>query len=149
MKRIRELLIFFAGGAAYIVVELFWRGRSHISMFFLGGLCFWLIGRLDRKEPVPVAVQACQGACLVTALELAMGLIVNRWLGLGVWDYSDLPMNFLGQVCLYYFVLWIPLSAGAVFLEDALRHFLFRTPLPSYTLLRLPVENDPAAQKHP
>lgn len=148
MKRIRELLVFFAGGAAYIAVELLWRGRSHISMFFLGGLCFWLIGRLDRNGPVPVAIQACQGACLVTALELAMGLIVNRWLGLGVWDYSALPMNFLGQVCLYYFVLWIPLSAGAVFLEDALRFLLFRTPIPSYTLLRQSRENTSPAQKH-
>lgn len=135
MKRLRELLIFSLGGGAYVLVELLWRGRSHSSMFLLGGLCFWLIGRLDRGRPVPLLVQACQGACLVTALELAMGLVVNRWLGLAVWDYSALPLNFQGQICLYYFVLWIPLSAGAVLLEDGLRRLLFRTPLPRYTLL--------------
>ena len=78
--------------------------------------------------------QACLGACLVTVLELITGLIVNRWLGLQVWDYSGLPMNFLGQICLYYFVLWIPLSAAAVFLEDGLRRLLFGTPLPQYRL---------------
>lgn len=135
MKRLRELLIFSLGGGAYVLVELMWRGRSHVSMFLLGGLCFWLIGRLDRRGPVPLLVQACQGACLVTALELGMGLVVNRWLGLGVWDYSALPCNLLGQICLYYFVLWIPLSAGAVLLEDALRRLLFRTPMPRYTLI--------------
>ena len=86
------------GGSAYVLVELLWRGRSHFSMFLLGGLCFWLIGRLDRRFPVPLAAQACLGACVITALELVTGLIVNRWLGLGVWDYSSLPMNFLGQI---------------------------------------------------
>lgn len=135
MKLLRECLIAALGGGAYVLVELLWRGRSHISMFFLGGLCFWLIGWLDRRETVPVAVQACMGAVLVTALELLTGLIVNRWLGLNVWDYSGLPLNFLGQICLYYFVLWIPLSAAAVFLEDGLRWLLFRTPMPVYRLL--------------
>ena len=75
------------------------------------------------------------GACVVTGLELLTGLIVNCWLGLDVWDYSTLPANFLGQICLYYFVLWIPLSAAAVFLEDGLRRLLFRRPMPIYRLL--------------
>lgn len=135
MKFGKELVIGAIGGSTYVVVELLWRGRSHVSMFLLGGLCFWLIGRLDRREPVPVVVQACQGACLVTVLELAMGLVVNCWLNLGVWDYSNLPMNVHGQVCLYYFVLWIPLSAGAIFLDDGVRYLLFRTPIPSYEFM--------------
>lgn len=135
MKPWRETIMIAIGGAAYVWIELLWRGRSHISMFLLGGLCFWLIGRLDRKQPVPVLVQACMGACLVTGLELAVGLVVNCWLGLEVWDYSDLPVNFRGQICLYYFVLWIPLSAAAVVAEDGVRRLLFRTPIPRYRLL--------------
>lgn len=133
---LQELLIAALGGGAYVLVECLWRGYSHFTMFLLGGLCFWLIGRLDRREPVPVAVQACLGAMLITALELATGLIVNRWLGWNVWDYSYLPLNFMGQICLYYFVLWIPLSAAAMFLEDALRRILFGTPMPKYSLLK-------------
>ena len=135
LQIIRECVVMACGGSAYVLVELLWRGRSHISMFLLGGLCFWLIGRLDRRFPVPLAAQACLGACVVTALELVTGLIVNRWLGLGVWDYSGLPMNFLGQICLYYFVLWIPLSAAAVLLDDGLRRVLFGTPMPHYRLV--------------
>lgn len=132
---LQECLIMALGGGAYVLVEIWWRGYSHISMFILGGVCFWLIGRLDWRFQVPVAAQACLGACVVTVLELITGLIVNRWLGLGVWDYSGLPMNFLGQICLYYFVLWIPLSAAAVFLEDLLRRLLFGTPFPAYRLI--------------
>ena len=131
---LQEGLIMTLGGGAYVLVEFLWGGRSHVSMFLLGGLCFWLIGRIDRRWPVPVCAQACLGACIVTALELVTGLIVNRWLGWNVWDYSTLPMNFLGQICLYYFVLWIPLSAAAVILEDGLRRVLFGTPLPVYRL---------------
>ena len=135
MKRWREFLIMLLGGGAYVLVELWWRGHSHVSMFLLGGVCFWLIGRLDRRDTVPVAVQACLGACVVTALELLTGLVVNCWLKLNVWDYSALPMNFQGQICLYYFVLWIPLSACAVVLEDVARRLLFGTPMPKYELL--------------
>ena len=131
----QELLVAATGGGLYIFIELLWRGRSHISMFLLGGLCFWLIGRLDRSHPAPVAAQAVLGAAIVTALELITGLVVNRWLDLNVWDYSNMPMNFLGQICLPYFLLWIPLCAAAVFAEDGLRWLLFRTPLPSYRFL--------------
>ena len=131
---LQESLIFTLGGGAYVMVELLWRGYSHISMFLLGGLCFWLIGRLDREKSIPVIRQAVLGACLVTGLELLTGLIVNCWLKLGVWDYSSQPLNFLGQICLLYFLFWIPLSAAAVFLEDALRWLLFRRPLPQYRI---------------
>ena len=120
------------GGAAYVAIELLWRGRSHITMFVLGGVCFWLIGRLNCRGTLPLAVQICLAVCMVTALELITGLIVNKMLELHVWDYSVLPMNFMGQICLYYCLLWIPLSVAAIFLEDGLRKLLFGVPLPKY-----------------
>lgn len=130
----QELLISAIGGGTYILIELLWRGRSHASMFILGSLCFWLIGRLDRSRPIPVATQAILGACVVTALELLTGLVVNCWLHWNVWDYSSLPFHFHGQICLPYFLLWIPLSAAAVFADNGLRLLLFRTPMPPYRL---------------
>ena len=124
MKRWKELLVMVLGGGAYVLVELWWRGRSHISMFLLGGLCFWLIGQLDRHRAIPVALQACQGACVVTGLELVTGLVVNRWLGLDVWDYSGLPMNFLGQICPLFTFLWIPVAFAAMELYPRLERRL-------------------------
>ena len=131
----KELLVAGCGGCLYVLTELLWRGRSHISMFILGGICFWLIGRLDRNQTIPIWQQGLSGAALITALEFLTGLLVNRWLALHVWDYSHLPMNFMGQICLPYFLLWIPLSTAALFAEDGLRWLLFRTPLPVYRLL--------------
>ena len=48
------------------------------------------------------------GAGLITAVELGTGLLVNR--DHHVWDYRDLPGNFQGQICLPFFLMWIPVS---------------------------------------
>ena len=75
------------GGLAYMGIELLWRGRTHWTMGVLGGVCFVLIGLLDEiQEHPPLPLQMLQGAAIVTGLELLVGLVVNRWLGLGVWD---------------------------------------------------------------
>ena len=128
----RGAVILYLGGMLYSGVELLWRGRTHGSMFLLGGLCFALIGGLDRKYHLPVLGQMLLGTVLVTALEFGTGLLVNRVLHLNVWDYSRSPLNLLGQICLPYSLLWFPLCGAAIFAEDALRHWLFREPYPQY-----------------
>ena len=109
------------GGLAYMGIEILWRGHTHWSMGVLGGLCFVLIGLQDemQKHP-PLWLQMLQGAVIVTVLELLVGLVVNRWLGWGVWDYSDMPFNLWGQVCPQFVVAWFFLSAAAVWMENAL-----------------------------
>ena len=136
MRVWKNLVLFYLGGMLYIALELLWRGWSHGSMFVVGGLCFLLIGGIDAVFPdMPLLIQSVLGACLVTALELISGLILNLWLGMGVWDYSYLPLNLMGQVCMAYFFLWILVSLLAVFLEDQLRQRLFQERHPIYRLL--------------
>ena len=136
MRVWKNLVLFYLGGMLYIALELLWRGWSHGSMFVVGGLCFLLIGGIDAVFPdMPLLIQSVLGACLVTAMELISGLILNLWLGMGVWDYSYLPLNLMGQVCMAYFFLWILVSLLAVFLEDQLRQRLFQERHPIYRLL--------------
>ncbi len=71
----------------------------------------------------------------VTAAELACGCVVNLWMGLGVWDYANMPLNLLGQVCLVYTLLWIPLSVVGIVLDDVLRWKLYEEEKPRYTML--------------
>ena len=52
------------------------------------------------------------GMGMITAVELATGLLVNR--DFQVWDYRDMPFNFLGQICPQFCMLWLPLSALAM-----------------------------------
>lgn len=113
----RSAGLFALGGAAYVGLELLWRGRSHSSMFVAGGTCFLLLGKLDKLS-LPAAVRALAGAAVITAVELGTGLLVNR--SFRVWDYRDMPANFKGQICLPYSLLWVPVGLGAMELHRLL-----------------------------
>jgi len=135
MRYWQDAVIFVLGGLLYASAEILFRGWTHPSMFAVGGLCVLLIGKLDSFAPgLPLAAQAAAGAAIVTGLELASGLVVNVWLGWNVWDYSAHPLNFMGQICPLFTLLWVPASLFAVFADDALRRALFRTPIPPYRL---------------
>lgn len=76
-----------------------------------------LVGNLKRLRPNRVmALIAVEAALLITLLELVCGLLVNR--SYRVWDYRHMPMNVLGQICLPFTLLWVPLSLGAILLYD-------------------------------
>ena len=98
-------LLFSAGGLGYMGLELLWRGWTHGAMFFAGGTSFLLLGRLKDQPPW---IKALAGAGMITAVELATGLLLNRHYR--IWDYRNTPYNFLGQICLPYSLLWIPVA---------------------------------------
>lgn len=128
----KEAVIFYIGGMFYCTVELLWRQWTHGSMFLLGGLCFYLVGGLDKRFRMPVLAQMLLGALIVTFFEFWTGILVNRVMHLNVWDYSHVPMNFMGQICVPFTLLWFPLSGIGIFCEDYLRHALFHEPLPKF-----------------
>ena len=112
---LRKLLLFFFGGSAYVGLEFLWRGRSHGSMFLAGGLCFLLLGKLQNTRPrLPWPLRGLVGAGIITAVELLAGLLFNR--DYRVWDYRQLPLHFHGQICLPFFILWVPVSLFAMHL---------------------------------
>ena len=117
MKFWKKPLFFALGGGTYVVLELLWRGRSHVSMFAAGGTCFLLLGKLQKsKHRLPLAFRGLAGAGVVTLVELGMGLLVNR--DHHVWDYRKMPLQFQGQICLPFSLLWVPLSLGAMKLYE-------------------------------
>ena len=124
------------GSIIYVCIEMLWRGYTHPSMFILGGICFVAIGLINELFPWDMGLlwQSLIGAVIVTALEFITGLIVNVWLGLGVWDYSGLPFNIMGQICLPFFFAWMVLAVVAIVLDDYLRYWLFGEEKPHYTL---------------
>lgn len=122
----KELTIFTAGGLCYGLVEIAWRSTTHISMFFVGGICFWLIGSIDEHGSIPSLVYQSVLSCLIiTSVEFTSGVFINIILGLRVWDYSTLPFNILGQICLPFSALWLLISIPAIYFEDFLRAKLF------------------------
>lgn len=112
----KNAVLFLIGGGAYVLLELLFRGRSHWTMFVLGGLCFLLIGLMGRRFPKRwIPAQILLGAAIITAGELLFGLVFNS--GYTIWDYRNLPLNYRGQICLNFGLLWIPISflAAVVF----------------------------------
>ena len=125
MKFWKQMILFCVGGGAYVGLELLWRGRSHGSMFVASGTCFLLIGYLNRVRPrLPLLLRALAGAGIITMVELAAGLLVNR--NFAVWDYRDQTGNFLGQICPLFTVLWIPVSLLALSLHGMLIRLMDR-----------------------
>lgn len=131
---LKHVFLFAAGGLLYNVIEILFRGYSHWTMFFLGGMCFVLLGRINEgiSWEMPLWKQICVGAGMITGLEFLTGCIINLWLGWKIWDYSGVPGNVLGQICLPYILLWLPVSLGGIFLDDWLRFWLFGEEKPHY-----------------
>jgi len=99
---------FLFGAFSYGLIELVWRGNTHISMAVCGGLGFCTLHFVGRHtRGLPPLVPAVGAAIIISVIELIGGVICNMLLGLEVWDYSDIPFNLLGQVCATYFCLWI------------------------------------------
>ena len=124
---IKELILLIIFGISYCGIEILYRGRTHISMLFVGGLCAVLIGMINEITPkMNIILQMFIGAIIVTIIELFSGYIVNIILGLNVWDYSNLMFNYKGQISLIFTVIWFFLSAPVIYLDDKIRKILFK-----------------------
>lgn len=123
-----EGVLFIIGGLLYTWIEILWRGYTHWTMFLLGGLCFVVMGLLNEHVfpwKLSIVAQTIISAVAITVFEFITGCVVNLWLDWHVWDYSGLPFNLLGQVCLYFFLLWMPLSAIGIILDDWIRYWVY------------------------
>lgn len=116
MKRFYSYLITFLMGAVlYPIIEILFRGHSHVSMSLLGGICLMVIRFTDEAMGrLRTVWKAALAAVMITQLELIFGIVLNHGLGLGVWDYSHLPGNLAGQICPLFSFFWFLLSFAAI-----------------------------------
>ena len=124
-------------GGLYYSVEMLWDGSSHWSMLILGGVCGVLIGLLNEYKltwDMPLWKQLLYGECIILPLEFITGCIVNIWLGLEIWDYSNLPLSLLGQTSLTFAPIFIPCILLAIFIDDYFRYWFMKEEKPHYKL---------------
>ena len=122
-------LLFCIGAVGYCLIELLWRGRTHPSMGLAGGLSFCFIAIIQKELKTLKFIYRCIFSGLsITAVELVFGGVFNLWLDRSVWDYSLMPLNLFGQVCLTYTVLWCILSAPMLILTDIIRQKFNKKP---------------------
>ena len=119
MNKMKKYIIFFVvGGICYAAIEMLWRGYTHWSMVIAGGVCFMIFSLIASKfENKPLILKAIVCALCVTAVEFVFGLVFNIMLGMKVWDYSQMPYNVCGQICLTFSLMWVGL--GIIFIPVA------------------------------
>lgn len=132
----KSFILFLIGGVIYYCIEIFARGYSFPSMFIVGGLSFLLVGALNEYLPWDwsITTQALAGGICITAMEFISGCILNLWLGLNIWDYSQEQYQILGQISLLHSCYWCGLSLIAIWLDDMVRWLLFHEEKPKYRL---------------
>ena len=118
----KEFFIFVIFGISYFTLEILYRGHSHWTMILLGGVVSVFLGLINEITPnMRMWKQMIFGTVLLTIFEFILGYILNIKLGLGIWDYSNIPFNIMGQICLPFSFLWFILSYFIIMLDDILK----------------------------
>lgn len=78
-------------------------------------LCLWNL----RDRPLLLFLGS---ALLTTALEFVTGFVLERFFYDKWWDYSDMPFNIKGYVCLKFTILW---GLAASFIIGAIHRFIY------------------------
>lgn len=120
------------GGSFYVTLEVFWRARSHWTMFVMAAMVFIILGLLNEVWNWNIVTQTIAGTVIATIAEFITGCIVNLRLGWGVWDYSHMPGNFMGQICPQFTLLWVVIVVVAIVLDDIIRWRFFGEEKPHY-----------------
>ena len=128
MKKAKKYLVFFAvGGTGYAIIELLWRRRTHWTMILAGGICFVIFSLIAEKfKEKPLIYKAALCSIGVTAVEFIFGVVFNMIFKMGVWDYSEVPFNILGQICPLFTLLWGALATLFIPLADIMNKKLAR-----------------------
>lgn len=86
------------GFGMLIVVTALWGLKGNLILLFLGS------------------------AMLTTALEFVTGFVLEKFFHDKWWDYSDMPFNIKGYICLKFTVLW---GLAATFIVGAVHRFVY------------------------
>lgn len=81
-------------------------------MYGLGALLILWLPASVRASPLPLFLL---GGLAATAAEFLTGVFYEKTAGVRFWDYSDLPLNIGGQVCLLFTAIWGLLSLVLVY----------------------------------
>lgn len=114
-------VIFLLGAFIYSLIEIVFRGHTHWTMTLLGGVAGAVLYCISAGDE-PLFLKAFAGAFIITALEMCVGVVDNIILKWSVWDYSDMPFNLFGQICLPFSALWFLLCFPALFFCRAVRN---------------------------
>jgi uncharacterized membrane protein len=137
---LRAVILIAVMGFIYMLMEIIYKGSSSPIMIAIGGLSAYFVGLLDEKNDYFYNKKMSQkcfiGMFITLAMEFSSGMILKHY-NIILWDYSNLPCNLCGVICLPYAIMWFFLVPLGLFLNDRLRKLIFnekepRKPLMNY-----------------
>ena len=136
----KNIVLFLIGFMSYITIEVLFRGYSFPLMGCCGGLAVIILDKINDKISwnVDILLQGLCGTTLITSFEFIIGEIMIHTSFLPkMWDYSNMPLNYKGIVCVPFSIGWFFLSLVAIFTADAMNYYVFEElPVPYYKLFR-------------
>lgn len=137
-KVYKNIILFTVGFCLYITIEVLFRGYSFPLMGVCAGLVIVLLDKINDyiSWDIDILVQCTLGMLMVTIMELIIGTIfLDTNLLPVMWDYSNLPLNFRGIICIPFMALWMILSFIAILVADSINYYVFdEEPAPYYKL---------------
>ncbi len=97
---------FLMGYFIYSLLEITGRGYTHWTMSLTGGIVLALLYRINQLRRMNLLKRCFIGAFMITCIELCVGIFDNIIMKWQVWDYSDLALNFMGQICPLFSAGW-------------------------------------------
>lgn len=138
-----SVLLWVWSGTLYFFIEIIWKsvhGRPEMiswTMLLLAIVLAVPLERFGAELPwdMPLMAQSTICGLAITVVEFMAGIVINVWLDMGVWDYSNIAGNLMGQVCPPFTLLWIFLSAVGIIMLDWMRYAVEGGVRPHYTIL--------------
>ncbi len=127
MKLSQNIFTFLLGYFIYSLIEIVNRGYTHWTMALTGGAVLTILYMINSRNTMTLIKSCILGTVIITSIEFTVGIFVNIIMGWHVWDYSTVPMNILGQICLPFSGVWFLLCIPAYYLCSAIRRQFRRT----------------------
>ena len=118
--------MFIIGFSLYLAAEFVWDGTTHISMGYIAGFSFVFGNSLNNRFSweMDLLLQCSIITTVITILEAIVGNIDYYSWHLNIWDYSNMPMNYLnGKICVPFIILWIFVALLIIFVGDAIEYY--------------------------
>ena len=141
-ERVLSMLLWTWGGTVYFLLEVAYKTatghpeRISWTMLVLAVVLCVPVERAGAELPweCPLWLQAAVCAALVTIVEFCVGCVLNLWIGLDIWDYSDIPFNLLGQICFPFSLVWLVLCFLFIVVFDWMRYAVIGGDKPTYSI---------------
>ena len=125
----KYLTLFFTYGSIYFIIESIYKHQiTDWRMYVLAGCIGVTIGLINIlfDYRTDFILQCIVGMLITTLCEAISGYYWNIEHHLGIWDYSALPLTFIGgQINAFFCCCWFVLSGVVIILDDTLRWKLY------------------------